>query len=228
MTLLTSKKIYPEFLRFFDDVIFHDISQTADPRISFHTDIYFMQFSDEIIITSPSAQKTTENSPVFQKYTVICGDTEPCAQYPNDVKYNAFTVGKMLFCSTTFIDPEILRTAQKENYEIVHVNQGYAKCSTVPLSDCAIITSDKGIHKKASARGIDSLLVENGGVKLSGFPNGFIGGACAVSGNDVYFTGNLDESSNCEQIREFLKKHGKTLHHLPERPLFDFGSPMIL
>ena len=228
MTLLTSKKMYPEFLSFFGNTVFHETSPLFDSRIAFHTDLYFMKFSEEIIIAAPEMRITIEKNPIFNKYTVIFGSENPSSPYPNDVKYNAFTVGNRLFCNTKHTDPVILETAKAKNYEIIHINQGYAKCSAIPLSNEAIITSDTGIFKKATECGIDALLVGNTDVALDGFPNGFIGGTCAVSEKEIFFSGNIDAHRDGEKIRGFAKKHGKEIRHIPTRPLYDFGSPILL
>ena len=227
MTLLTSKKMYPEFLHFFENAVFHGISPLFDAKIAFHTDLYFMKFSEEIIVAAPEMRTTIEKNPIFENYTVLFGES-PSSPYPSDVKYNAFTVGNRLFCNTKHTDPIILETARAKNYEIIHINQGYAKCSAIPLSNETVITSDIGICKKAREHGIDALLVGNDGVLLDGFPNGFIGGTCAVSESEIFFSGNIDAHPNGEQIRAFAKKHGKKVSHIPTLPLYDFGSPILL
>ena len=145
-------------------------------------------------------------------------------EYPYDVRFNAFSIGKTLFCSQKGVSVAVLDDARRNGQEIVFVKQGYAKCSTVVVGENAIITADVGIASAAKSRGIDTLVVSAGGVRLDGYDTGFLGGASGAFGNKVYFCGDLERDPDCAKITEFCEKHGKNVVSLSPSPLFDAGT----
>ena len=112
-------------------------------------------------------------------------------QYPEDIGLNLFTVGKHLVGRTDKAPREVLDYAEERGYTLHLVKQGYAKCSTVVLGDSAVITADPSILAAVNTMGIDSLSISAGGVSLPGYDYGFLGGACGVFGNRVFFCGAL-------------------------------------
>ena len=72
------------------------------------------------------------------------------ATYPHDILLNAAPIGDHLFCLPEYTANEI-----KEGYRVVPIRQGYAKCSTVPVGERALITADPSIARAAQVNGIE-------------------------------------------------------------------------
>ena len=150
------------------------------------------------------------------------------AEYPRDVKFNAALVGNTLICNKKTVSKLILDAAEDAGAKIIHVPQGYTKCSTAIISDNAIITADKPIYNACMGAGIDALLVSEGGVELPDYNCGFIGGASGNIGDKVYFCGDLSLHPDGDTISAFCKKHGKVPISLSDRKLFDCGTIIFI
>ncbi|MDY3846436.1 MAG: hypothetical protein SOZ62_06015 [Eubacteriales bacterium] len=155
---------------------------------------------------------------------IITDDTDVCADYPMDISFNCFDCMGYLFGFKKHLSKNII----ENSVNIANVKQGYSSCSTVCVDENSIITADKSIAKKAQQLGADVCLISEGGVKLPPYEYGFIGGACGVSGNSVYFTGNLDIHPCAKQIREFIDNRGKKVISLSDDILFDYGKILFL
>ena len=144
------------------------------------------------------------------------------------MSFNAALVGNTLVCNKNTVSSLILAEAENAGCKILHVPQGYTKCSTAIISDNAIITADKPIYSACLSAGIDALLVSADGVDLPDYNCGFIGGASGRFGNNVYFCGDILLHPDGKAISEFCKKHGKTAVSLSDKKLFDVGTMIML
>ncbi len=160
--------------------------------------------------------------------SLVLSDEEISPKYPLDALFNACIVGNMLLCNTKHISKHIIEIARSRGANIVHVNQGYTKCSTLVVNDNNIITSDRGIHLTAQRADINSLLIEIGGVSLNPFEYGFIGGASGSCGSKIYFCGNLYGHPDKYKICEFITLCGKECVFLPFDELTDTGSMFFI
>lgn len=202
-----------------------------DYPISSHPDMLIFQHSDMLFCHREYYEK---NSGVIEKIAVLsesklklCNDkTEN--KYPFDVLFNCACVGKNLFCNINYISKEIILHAQQNELKIVHVSQGYTKCSVCTVSDNAIITSDRSIHKATKNIGIDSLLISPGNVTLDRYEYGFIGGASGCCGNKIYFCGDFTKHPDGEKIQRFCISHNKTPISLSDDTLHDVGSILFI
>lgn len=156
--------------------------------------------------------------------SVICAGTRVSEKYPKDVAYNAFSVCGALVCREDATDVTLKSIFPK----IVSVRQGYAKCSTVVVSENAVITSDRSIFSACEKLGADTLFADNDGVLLEGYDTGFLGGATAVTDEYVLFIGDLSRRKDCKEICSFIEAHGKKVEYIPDVPLLDCGSPVII
>lgn len=111
--------------------------------------------------------------------SIISGETFVSEKYPHDVAYNAFAVCGTLVCKEDATDKILLSQFSK----VVSVRQGYAKCSSVTVSENAVITSDRSVYAACERLGADVLFADNDGVLLNGYDTGFLGGATAVTEN---------------------------------------------
>ncbi len=150
------------------------------------------------------------------------------AKYPNDILLNIAIVGTHVFCNEKHASATVLEYLRELGYNIHHVSQGYAHCSTCILSEHAIITADSSIAMGAEKAGIDVLLISVGNISLPPYDYGFIGGASGVCGDRVYFCGSLDHHPDGDKIREFCLKHHKTVVELCDSPLADIGGILFI
>lgn len=196
-----------------------------DGKTSYHADLSLCILGENMVC-APSLYeklKSIKNPDFIGGINIIKGDSEPCEPYPNDILYNAAVVGKYVFCKRDKTDNKLLEIAENNGYSIINVKQGYARCSTLPVSDSALITSDFGIYSAALNAGLDALTVTNEGVFLDGYPNGFICGCGGLFENKLIFSGDISKHRDFERIKDFCGKYSVEVIFTSE-PLYDFGS----
>ncbi|MCD8315704.1 MAG: hypothetical protein LUD44_08770 [Firmicutes bacterium] len=153
-------------------------------------------------------------------------DDSPSACYPDDVKFNCFTLCGCLFGKLSAVSPHILAAAAAYGVSPVNVAQGYAKCSSCVFGDSAVITSDTSIYRAVKAHGGDAYLIGGGNITLPGYGggnDGFIGGASFFAGGTLYFLGDVDFHPDCGIIKEAAARHGAAVVSLSDEKLFDSG-----
>lgn len=191
---------------------------TLERPLDTHTDIQLTKVGEQLIC-APSL------FPYYKQFfpAVLPGETEPRQPYPFDAAYNCLTVGKRLFHRLDSTDPVVLREATRQGYTLVPVRQGYAACSTLKVSERAVITADRGMAAAMSRHGIEVCLISEGGIRLFGFPCGFIGGAGGAFEDEILMFGECGDL----KIREFVGKQGKRLVTF-EMPAEDFGGMILI
>ena len=159
--------------------------------------------------------------------------------YPNDTAFNALRIGHYLFARRSSLSAAVRNYADESGLSLVNVNQGYARCSVLPLTSArAAITADEGMAKAMEGVGIEVLRISAGHIALEGCAYGFIGGAsfvweprncCSVSrfGRYVYFFGSLRYHPDGERISDFIRSHGYEIISL-EGELTDFGGAITV
>ncbi len=149
-------------------------------------------------------------------------------EYPRDVLLNALPLGEYLICNTKTVAQELLR----QGFEPCHVNQGYTKCSVLPLGTDALITADASIAACAKSLGVDVLQIQEGYVSLSGYDYGFIGGCASFAprgGIDtVFFCGDLTQYPDYNRIKSFFTKHNYDMICLSNLGLCDVGTIFMI
>ena len=158
------------------------------------------------------------------KYSLCITDEDTDKTYPHDVLFNAVLLGNFLICNTRHISKKILEAADFAGKEIIHVPQGYTKCSVCKVSENALITSDVSVYRAVLSRGIDALLISAGSIELEGFEYGFIGGASGQCDDKVFFCGDISLHPDYGSIKSFCENHGKTTVSLSKKSLRDTGS----
>lgn len=146
------------------------------------------------------------------------------AEYPNNVSLNVALIGNKLLCKASALDKKLREYCILQGIDIINVNQGYTKCSTLILNDNAIITADTTIQKEASKQGIDVLKITQGGILLEGADYGFIGGCSGVIDDTVYFFGDITTHPDSSDIIGFIKKHNMKHVNLLREQLIDIGG----
>lgn len=201
------------------------LSKNTYPAISGHPDISVCHVGGKYVVTAPDSFEYYKALLSKYGFDVACGRSELLYSYPNNIQYNVAFVGKHAIHNFRHTDSLVLEHIQKQGYVMIDVKQGYSKCSTCVIDETAIITSDLGIHRAAVDFGIESLLIEKGGISLDGFEYGFIGGCAGIiSRDEIAFIGDVTKHSSYFEIREFIEKRGKRIVTLGDFKLVDCGS----
>ncbi len=149
-------------------------------------------------------------------------------KYPDNILLNVALIGDKLFCKESAVAEEIKNFSIENNIKIVNVNQGYTKCSTLVLSNNAIITADETIYKAALNNSINVLKISPGYIYLQGADYGFIGGCSGVIGDTVYFFGDINTHPESMKITEFITKQGMSYVSLNKGIMKDIGGFICL
>ncbi|MBR6528760.1 MAG: hypothetical protein IKT62_01855 [Firmicutes bacterium] len=186
----------------------------VDPAINCHPDIYMCHLAS---LKALSAEN--------YKNLVFHGDSSRLAyDYPGHAIYNGCSTGKYFIHNFKITDCDLLKAVEDSRLIKVHVQQGYAKCSCIPVDEDSIITSDRGIAKSIKAAGLEVLIIEPGQVILEGYPYGFIGGASGKIGDTIIFNGDLSAHTDYLSIKDFIESRGLNIKYFKEYPLTDIGS----
>lgn len=180
----------------------------VDSAISCHPDVFFCRLG------------IGDDAPL-----VRATDTELRMGYPAEAAFNAACTGQYFIHNLKVTNPRLLEAARIAGMKLLHVPQGYAKCSTVIVNERSIITYDHGIARACSAfDDLDVLLVSPGHVLLPGYRTGFIGGCSGRIENEVIFNGDLSAHPDFAAIRSFIESRGLRCTWFGEYPLTDIGS----
>lgn len=141
-------------------------------------------------------------------------------EYPFDIPLNHVVIGNNLICKASDT-PELV----KNNFQVINVKQGYAKCSCAVVDENSIITDDESVFNVLSESDLDVLLVRKGPVRLKGLDYGFIGGCCGKIAKDTLaFCGDISAHSDYSQIKAFLTERKVYPLSLTKGELTDIGS----
>lgn len=194
--------------------------------ISFHPDVLYHHLGGNKIVYAPGGSKRTNMVLENLGFQLIPGSTRLGEQYPFNIAYNVARVGNVAFHNLKYTDPVLAKELISKGVELVHVNQGYAKCSVSIVDGNSIITSDRGIAKAAGEKGLDVLLTEpEEGIKLPGVKYGFIGGSSGLIDEKKWLiTGDIFRLKSSKKIIQFLQKRCIDVVYLPCEPVIDIGS----
>lgn len=193
----------------------------VDKRLSGHADLSVFCHRGELI-----ALKGLES--YLDSGNCIFIDENIGNLYPDDVKFNACSIGNTVFLNEKYVSQQILQYLIAKGSSIVHVNQGYCKCSILVLNSNSIITSDPSIYEAASKCNLNVLRIHNGHISLDGFDYGFIGGAgFMIDDCNLFFTGTIDDHPDKDAIKSFCMNLGISIDYLTKNPAFDVGGVII-
>ena len=204
---------------------------TLPAPVSSHPDMLLFFAPDAILCTKSYyriATKELEEISLAYGAPVRCIEQEYGSEYPRDVLLNAFPMGKHLVCNTKTVASELLALGMIP----CHVNQGYTKCSALPLGEHALITSDASIIAKVKEIDINALQIRSGDISLLGYDYGFVGGCASFAprgGMDsVLFCGDLAKHPDGERIASFCNAQGFLPICLSDSPLCDVGTIFMI
>ncbi|NQT33400.1 MAG: hypothetical protein HQ594_07000 [Candidatus Omnitrophica bacterium] len=193
--------------------------------ISCHPDIYLFQLSPAAVICAPGLREDQIAPLRAGKVEIVKGENDPGGRYPDTARYNASRVGDKVFHNLKYTDKVILDKVREEGLKLVGISQGYSRCSILPVSSNAIITSDEVIAGAASREGVEVLLLSPGGVFLPGEEYGFIGGCGGIlPDGTVVLLGDPKLHPQGKEIERFLDRHTSNYLFLKGLPLYDAGG----
>ena len=203
------------------------INNTLYKAVCGHPDMSLHVISNDTLILEKDIDVDFINLLKNFNLNCILSDNSLKSNYPYDISLNALNLKNYFIHNLKFTDKKLLSFVTKKN--LIHVKQGYTKCSTAILNDNAIITSDKSIHKALLNTDIDVLLLPPGDINLPGLDYGFIGGTCGLfDKNTLVFYGSLDNYKYKNEVLNFLCKYKITPIYLSEGKLTDRGSIFFL
>jgi hypothetical protein len=209
----------------FGNLILFSTRDVTYKAISGHTDIFFCNMGGQLIAAPNLPEAFTEKLKVheihFVKGEILVGN-----KYPESAGYNAVVTDHFLIHNFRYTDPVI--TDHAADRELIHVNQGYTRCSLLPLKNDCFITSDEGIFRTLKGLKKEVLFVKPDDIVLPGKKHGFFGGACGIHENKVFITGSLKWFGEGEKCREYLVKLNYEIVELYDGSLFDGGSILFL
>ena len=212
---------------------FHALKLTENRRLSAavasHTDMLVLRIGRELFST---AEYCEENEELFlnirkllPSYSLRFTADEQSAEYPDDVALNALVLGKRIFAREKSLSALVKERAERLEYKIINVNQGYPACTALRLNDGAVITADCGMARILTEHGIRVTLIDEGGISLPPYSYGFIGGAAGVFDNKLYFLGDHKTHPSAKSIENAAQREGLTVVDLaPGVTLCDLGG----
>ena len=190
-----------------------------------HPDIVVHPVGDNQLIIAPNVFDMLQPLLIKKGFALTKGETWLNRNYPENIAYNVLRIGSYAFHNTKYTDKAIKDEFEKNEIDLIHVKQGYTKCSACIVDENAIITSDIILAKTVEKFGIESLLIKPEGIILQGLNYGFIGGSCGLlSKSTMAFTGNLDNIQDYYKIVDFLNSKGIEVKILSTKQIFDIGS----
>lgn len=209
------------------DIIKTDCCAELYEAINGHPDILMHHIGNNRIVVAPNIYDKI--APKLQKkgFALTKGAAWLQRNYPQNIAYNVLRIGKLAFHNTKYTDVEIRKIYEKQGVKLIHVKQGYTKCSVCVINEFSVITHDIGIARVTENWGIDTLLIEPGDIDIIKLNYGFIGGASGlISKNIIAFSGVINNMKNFDKIVEFITLKGVDIKILSNKKIMDIGSIM--
>lgn len=219
--LVISYKASDDFKNFLRENEFSFIETIAnpnlDPRINDHPDLSLFKIDEKTIVVDEAVFSYYEEKLVG--FNLIKGENLG-GKYPQDALYNLVRF-KDFYIHNDFTEKNIENFLIEKGLSHLKVNQGYTRCSLIPLGDL-LVTSDYGIYKALKNK-VDIELVDNDKVILDGFDQGFLGGTCGLVGNQLIFSGDISRHKAFYKIEEICRHKNIEILY-PNTELVDLGS----
>jgi hypothetical protein len=196
------------------------------PAVSGHPDMQLHHIGGKIMIYAPGTDQTLLDALASYDFTLITGESILTPLYPADIAYNVARVGSWYFHNLRYTDPVVRGILERMGIEPVHVEQGYSKCSVLPVGKESIITTDAGIARAAEKKGLEVLLIDyERSIRLPGLDHGFIGGAAGMLGKAACaLNGNIRRLDCFNDFSSFLLKNNIKIAELSNEQVTDIGS----
>ena len=199
--------------------------------VASHPDMLLFFAADAIYCTRSYAQiakrELLEISAAYDR-PICCIEKEYGNAYPHDVPLNAVRIGDNLLCNQKTVAPELWRSGLVP----LHVNQGYTKCSVLPIGNRALITADASIAACAKKNGIACLQIQPGDIFLPGYHYGFVGGCASLAprgdADTIFFCGDFSQHPDAKSIEDFCHSFGYQVCSCGNIPLTDVGTIFMI
>ena len=202
------------------------------PRVSIlpysmqkHADLGICPVSIDTFVCAPETFSYYENALSGFGYKVVQGKMSVKSHYPGDCAYNVGIVGGRCFLNKDITDRVLISLLEENGYNLIHVRQGYSKCSICPIEENLIITGDPSILKEAERMGVEVIKCTNETIILEGFSSGFIGGCmCMQDKETLLINGELKDYKDGLYLSKKLEEKGISVVSLRKGALVDIGS----
>ena len=196
-------------------------NESVDKAVSEHADLSALYLGNgRIIIDRKQTELITKLT--AEGFTVTETEGEVTGSYPGDCILNHTVTDRYIIGNSRILDESV--KSLTGDLEIIHVNQGYCKCSVLVVDEASIITDDESIARNAAEKGLDCLLISKGDVLLIGHEYGFIGGASGkISKDEIIFFGDISAHRDYERIKQFITERKMKIVSFTF-PLTDFGG----
>ena len=207
-------------------------SSALPEAIASHPDSLIFKLGNTILTTADYCEEASyvfsDLRELYPEIKISVSADELGGRYPEDARLNALVIGNNLFCNRGNISEGVLRIAEDRGLSVINVKQGYPACSVLTLRDSAAITSDEGLCKTFSKYGIRVYKIRKGAISLPPYEYGFIGGACGVFEDKIYFLGNYKAHPSAHIIEEAAREMSYTPISLSDEELVDLGGILFI
>ena len=224
--LIISHKSTVEFKEFLKDNKLDFIetidNPNLDPRIADHPDLSIFPLNENDLSIDSSVINYYQKN--ITDKNLIPGESVS-KKYPYDAIYNVYK-GSDFYIHNNVTEKNINNYMKVNNYKHLFTNQGYTRCSIIPMGD-KILTADFGIYKTLKDK-IEVILLRQENILLDGFDKGFIGGTCGFFDKTLIFNGNIEKLSNYETIKKESEASKIRLLYPKNCDLVDTGSILFI
>lgn len=224
--LIISHKSTVEFKEFLKDNKLDFIetidNPNLDPRIADHPDLSIFPLNENDLSIDSSVINYYQKN--ITDKNLIPGESVS-KKYPYDASYNVYK-GSDFYIHNDVTEKNINNYMKVNNYKHLFINQGYTRCSIIPMGD-KILTADFGIYKTLKDK-IEVILLREENIPLDGFDKGFLGGTCGFFDKTLIFNGNIEKLSNYETIKKESEASKIRLLYPKNCDLVDTGSILFI
>lgn len=210
--------------RHFSDIVILPPFPLLDRRIASHPDTLLARVGACVAVSEAYADHAPDAiGKIAAHVPVRLGKSVPRSPYPQDVAYNVFSHGGLLYGRTDTLDGAVIAAAKEQGIAVRHVRQGYAGCSALSCGDF-VLTADPSLSEALRADGATVVRLTSGGIRLPGYGYGFIGGAAGTCARTAIFFGDFGKHPNGRMICEVLDGHGIEGLSVGTDVLTDYGG----
>ena len=204
-----------------EDILFFASTGITYNSISGHPDIFIFQEKNNLII-APNSPEQLINFLKKHEVNFQPGTGKVGKNFGNSVKYNCIATNNFLLHKKNMTESLILEHSR--NKKFINLPQAYTSCSMINLRNNIFISSDLGIKKVLDRNNLKNLYFSPENIRIFDHNNGFFGGTCGISGNKIFFNGNIDKHKHGKELRTFLYDLNYEIICLHDDFLYDGGG----
>ena len=135
MSLFVMSDQYPRFFSALrqtgHEVIPSDLISAFPPPEQRHADMQALRIKDRLFILKEAAGLRKK----LAKAAPIIADSEAGSKYPDNILLNFLFLNNRLYGRIDRLDPAVKRFCEEEGIELRKISQGYARCSTLVVTE---------------------------------------------------------------------------------------------